>query len=157
MTALTLDRILADIQARELRLFVREGKLRVVGPKGACTPRLLAVLRWRKQEIIDRLCPPLWVPREWLWRTGHRYREMGPGEPHPAGAWWWRYEGETGWRVIEERVNVAECGLAGLRGAALPAGEHLASPVPGTPGPDPQPGNLAGQERVAHSKVLGQA
>jgi hypothetical protein len=48
-------------------------------------------------------------PREWLWRAGLRYTEhpldhtFGRVGCHPAGAWWWRYEGEPGWRVVPGR------------------------------------------------------
>jgi hypothetical protein len=80
--------------------------------------------------------------REWLWRTGHRHRQMEgvPAEAdpafHPAGAWWWRFAGEAGWRLIagrpprpaprpEFRHHVCVYSAAALRaGAHLPDGEE---------------------------------
>ena len=43
-----------------------------------------------------------------------------------------------------------------LEGPALPPGQHLAGEVPRPPGPEPEPGVVAGPQRVAHREVLGQ-
>lgn len=91
----------------------------------------LAAEKWRRDEPPGlREEAPL-PARQWLWRDGHTFAEDvldSPGGPdwHPAGAWWWRFAGEEGWRVIEERCDVACVGAGPLRsGECLPPGEHM--------------------------------
>lgn len=123
---MTTDELLAELADRGLTLILGEDGPRLRGPRTMATPTLLAVLRWHREEITRRLGG---LPeREWLWRTGHRYRARPHRDDwHPVGAWWWRYPTETGWRVVPGREQVADVGRALLDGAGLPEGERLAN------------------------------
>ena len=117
---MTTDQLLAELGERGLSVVLKDGLPRLCGDRSQATPPLLAVLRWHREEIVRRLNPPPPKPRrQWLWRDGHRHTEDEAGtEPDPVGAWWWRHEGETAWRVVEARVAAAEIGPEALSVAA---------------------------------------
>lgn len=105
---MTTDAVLAELARRGLQPELRDGRPVLRGDKDRMTPRLRAVLSWHREEIVKRLMPK--PVREWLWRSGRRYRESpedswlyGREDRHPSGAWWWRFEGEDEWRAVEGR------------------------------------------------------
>lgn len=81
-----------------------------------------AALRWRTAPAPGHVpqpspvsptgLPPL---REWLWRFGQRHAESpgddtppfaarcGDPDHHPAGALWWRHQGEKEWKPVPGR------------------------------------------------------
>jgi hypothetical protein len=114
---LTGQQLMCELASRGLQVTTRDGKPVLRGPSVEVTPALLRVLARRKDEVLA-LAPivvprpediPRKPPREWLWRSGLRYTEhpldhtFGRVGCHPAGAWWWRHEGEPGWRVVPGR------------------------------------------------------
>lgn len=110
---MTTDELLSELAARGLAVAIERGVPRLRGPRGAVTPVLLRVLRHHRLEILRRhgIDPSqLARPREWLWRFGHRYREepadsfFGVPGHHPAGAWWWRHQGESEWQKVPGRT-----------------------------------------------------
>jgi hypothetical protein len=119
---MTTDKLLAIVARRGLKLVLRaDGRPALTGPadlRQVATEGLLAVLKLpvHREAIIARLGgspPPPPAPeapnREYLWRFGHR-QTLPASFKTPAGAWWWRHEGESTW-----------------------------SPVPGTPGESESP------------------
>lgn len=120
------------------------------GPTEEKTPAILSMLSAYRAELIERLGLELSTAklREWLWRDGHRYTEdaEAPKADHPVGATWWRYVGESGWRLIEERLHhVAWITPELLRaGDGLPEGEHLAGQVSGARRQGPEPAAVVG-------------
>jgi hypothetical protein len=148
---LTAAQIMGELASRGLAVCRgRDGRPVLRGPAAEVTPALRRVLARRKDEVL-RLAgvapepPPIVVPalddiprkppREWLWRFGARYTEgplnrcYGRAGCHPAGAWWWRYQGEPAWRVVPGR---------GGKDATLPAG-HTLSGLDGGPNDEPAP------------------
>jgi hypothetical protein len=102
----SLRSVLDVLAERGLSLVLgADGQPRVKGDPEEVTPALLEALKAYRPEIVARLTPK--PAREWLWPTGHRYRERpGDGWPdthHASGAWWWRLEGETTWRLVPGR------------------------------------------------------
>jgi hypothetical protein len=123
---LTGQQLMCELASRGLQVTTRDGKPVLRGPSVEVTPALLRVLARRKDEVLALAGvapepPPAPIvvprpediprkpPREWLWRSGLRYTEhpldhtFGRVGCHPAGAWWWRHEGEPGWRVVPGR------------------------------------------------------
>lgn len=109
-----LDRLLDSLRERGLALAVgHDGTPRLSGPRAEITEQLLAWLGRHRAEIVERLRPP--PAREWLWpcramKPTHLYRETpadeflwGQPDRHPCGAWWWRWAGEAGWRLVPGR------------------------------------------------------
>jgi hypothetical protein len=140
---LTGQQIMRELASRGLKVAATDGKPVLRGPSVEVTPALLRVLARRKDEVLALAGvapgPPAIVvpaaediprkpPREWLWRFGARYTEgplnrcYGRAGCHPAGAWWWRYEGEPGWRVVPGR---------GGKGVLPPPGHMLSGLDPG--------------------------
>lgn len=144
---MSTDEILEEIASRGLSLVLVDGRPTLRGDRTKVTPNLLAVLRWHREKIVQRLAAS--APREWLWRTGHRYREEAddrhPAEWNPVGANWWRRQGESGWRLVEGLIDVVVWIDPGsLRaGRGLPPAEHLEGTVPGARGSQSQPVALA--------------
>jgi hypothetical protein len=111
---MSTDELLAIIRDRGLNVVLRpDGSpaLRGAGDLSQeASPRLLRVLRLpaHREAIVARLTPP--PCRQWLWKYGHRFTEPEPGAPgwHPAGAWWWRTEGEKEWQAVPGRPGEAE-------------------------------------------------
>lgn len=62
-------------------------------------------------EHTPQVCDITHRVREWRWNSGHTYTSDGTESEawHPVGAWWWRYQGETEWREIPERVPYLRC------------------------------------------------
>ncbi len=104
---MTTDEVILELEGRGFRVVVEGDEARLRGDRARLSPNLLAVLRWHKGEIIERLRPP--PRRQWLWRTGHRYTAEGdePATWHPVGAWWYRLEGEAGWRHVDRFMDTA--------------------------------------------------
>jgi hypothetical protein len=109
---MSTDTLLAFLEERGLKVeLTADGTPTLRGPKEEATPALLDVLKMpvHREEIVRRLKPPeLPKPpplREWLWRTGHRYTAEPEDRPdwNPAGAWWFRLQGETQWRAVPGR------------------------------------------------------
>jgi hypothetical protein len=162
-----LDDVLAVLEERHLSVYLAaDGSPRLRGPAAGITAALREALEAYREEIVERLGsaspaappapsvpPPVLVPRpeeiprrrprEWLWRAGLRYTEhpldhtFGRPGCHPAGAWWWRYEGEPGWRVVPGR---------GGKDAPLPAGHTLSGL---DAGPEAPPAREGGARRAA--------
>lgn len=123
--------LLREVEERGLRIVLIDGQPRLQGPASLMTKALLNVLRHHREEIIKRLQPKRL--RQFLYRAGHVYRESGDeGGPEwfPAGAWWYRIEGETKWKVIPGAENVSVLGHRLFEGEGLPEGQQLDGEVP---------------------------
>jgi hypothetical protein len=128
---LSTDELLEEVADRGLTLKRRGGAVVLVGPTSEQTDALKKALRLpnHKEAILKRFgvkpAPPGPRPREWLWRFGQRDTEspddatFGRPDCHPAGAWWWRYEGEAAWRLVPARAGDLLAHLARPH-AALP-------------------------------------
>lgn len=137
-----------------------DGAGRMRGRTDRLPKPLLRVLKeWRRDAIVGHLLSGMPHRKEYLWRTGHTHTHMdGSPDVLPAGAWWWRWQGETGWKPIEEVCGVACVGAESIRrGDCLPPGEHMESPLSSPRRPDTQFGNLDGRQRLAHHPVLLEA
>jgi hypothetical protein len=110
-----LDQVLEMLTERGLSLFLTpDGRPHVRGPVEEVTPAVKEALAAYRQDIIDRLKPP--PRRQWLWKYGHRFTEPEPRDLgwHPAGAWWWRMEGEAEWQSVPGRPGETEPPPEGL-------------------------------------------
>jgi hypothetical protein len=105
----TTDDVLAVVKERGLEVVLRpDGRPALRGPgnlRQEATERLLRVLRLpvHRETILARLRPA--APRQWLWRSGHRFTETEPSSfdgGHPTGAWWWRPKGDSCWRPVPD-------------------------------------------------------
>jgi hypothetical protein len=110
---MTTDELFACVAELGLTVHVSpDGKTSLRGDRTAAIPELLRVLALpcHKAEVLRRAGwkpPP--PPRTWYWPRGHTYTEV-PGDAncgnpswHPAGAWWFRFAGETELRVVPGR------------------------------------------------------
>ena len=134
-----------------------DGGGRMRGPADRLPKPLLRVLKeWRRDAIVGHLLSGMPRRKQYLWRTGHTHTHMnGSPDVVPAGAWWWRWQGEAGWRPIEEACDVACVGAESVRrGDCLPPGEYVESTLSSARRPDSESGNLAGGQRVADHPVL---
>jgi len=136
----TAEEVLAAAQQRGLAVALSpDGRLLLKGPGGEKTPALIGLLKAHREGILAFLSAPPLGPeppaapaaplerycerlRDWLYRGGavHREERWCKGAVEPAdggGAWWWRYQGETGWRPVPGRLGTA---------ADLPPGETMA-------------------------------
>lgn len=98
---MTTDELLSRLAELGIRVVLGDnGKPRLKGDTSTVTPKLLKVLKWHRDNIIERMKPK--PPREFLWRLGQTYKDVDnmPATWHPTGAWWWRYEGDTVWQPI---------------------------------------------------------
>lgn len=135
---MSLQNVLSIVKERGLTLALGDDGLpRVRGKvRSEGTAALLDALKAYRREIIEHLGgtvpPELKEPttrkrREWLWATGHRYVEYledaMPADASPAGAWWWRLEGEPDWLPVPGRNP---------DGVAPPSGETVRDATHGT-------------------------
>lgn len=101
---MSLDDLLAEIDARGLAIVMVQHQVTLHGPKEQATATLLAVLRWHKQAITSHLV----FRREkvWEWDDGRTYQAVPwADEWHPPGATIWRWVNDDLWKVIrQERV-----------------------------------------------------
>ena len=54
---MTTDELLEEVQARGLKLVLADGEPRLRGDRSRVSPTLLAVLRWHRPAIVERLTP----------------------------------------------------------------------------------------------------
>lgn len=54
---MTTEELLEEVRSRGLDVVLADGQPRVRGDRSRLSPTLLAVLRWHKQAIIERLTP----------------------------------------------------------------------------------------------------
>jgi hypothetical protein len=111
---LTLAELLEDLRNRGLKLLLRpDGTPILRGDKAEATPLLLQVLQLRREEIVAYLKqqPATVGGREWFWRDGRRHSEaatdahFGDRNWHPAGAWWWRFQGTSEWHPVPKGAS----------------------------------------------------
>lgn len=101
---MTTEEVLKILEARGLTLEWDGAGPRVKGALTELTPALQKVLKRHRVALIERVKPK--PRREWLWAGGrhHMVDDGFPPEPwQPAGAWYWRYEGEPTWRAVPGR------------------------------------------------------
>jgi hypothetical protein len=98
-----------EMFAAGLRLEWFDGRLAFAGPAGLVTAGMRAVLDAFRDELVLQFPPPAGL-RQWLWATGHEGTEESwwawAPDYHPAGAWWWRFLGETRWQAVPGRGGV---------------------------------------------------
>jgi hypothetical protein len=109
----TVPEILEIVGERGLAVSLSHvGQPVLTGPPEERTPALLDVLRLHRTEIVEHLLATRPKCREFLWRTGHRDtedpRDAHFGTYYPAGAWWWRVQGDTQWRAVPGRGGERE-------------------------------------------------
>ncbi len=105
---MTTDEVLAECARRGVRLTVdHEGRPHA---QGIVSKTLLAVLRWHRAAIIERLPrevapalpePEPTRPRQWRWPGNLIMPDAAPGTGElPPGATHWRYWGEQEWQEV---------------------------------------------------------
>lgn len=111
------ERLVKLVEELGLQIAVVDGSPRLRGPAKLMHPALIRSLKRRREEIVAALHPGIRLApppsdsplREWLWRTGHTSQECdydakcGDQSHHPAGAWWWRWQGEMEWKPVPGR------------------------------------------------------
>ena len=97
---MTLDEVTREIEGRGLMVvLLAEGQIALRGDKAQATPRLLAVLAWHREILLEQLAQKR--EREWILPKGtYRARSLRD-DWHPPGAMSWRYAGETHWQSLE--------------------------------------------------------
>lgn len=100
---MSTDELLSILKDRGFEVIVDEqGNPRLHGDRAELSEKLMRVLKldYHRQEIIRRFKPK--PRRQFLWRYGHTYTDPDnmPETWFPVGSWWWRYEGEKGWKPI---------------------------------------------------------
>ncbi|MER5554707.1 thioesterase domain-containing protein [Streptomyces sp. NPDC002793] len=103
-----IDQLLQELRSNNIRVWAKEGRLHFDAPKDAITPEMLALLRDRKEELLQRLA-------------------KGPGMRPPV----WeetRREGEPGGEVRLKRLTAAADGLVVFALPPAGAGPSLFQP-----------------------------
>lgn len=106
MTLDPLALLREEMEAAGLRLEWLGDVVSFAGPSELVTPGMRAVLDAFRDELSESVPkPPVGPrrPREWKYASGQVSTEElwweWPHDYHAAGAWHWRYAGETKWRL----------------------------------------------------------
>lgn len=120
---MTTDEVIRTLEEVGIKVAIREGRPVLVGDRAKVTPAMLAMLRWHREAIVERLaggaaapeapppapkegeppCPELIVWRlcgdsGWAFTTAVD-RENFVRRYVPTG---WRLPGDSGWRELSE-------------------------------------------------------
>lgn len=82
--------LLQVLKDRGLRIEVKAGEPKLIGPKDEASPALIRVLKLREAEIMQ-----YYRPREYLDVWGGVYVGYDPEALPCVGSFWWRYRGES--------------------------------------------------------------